>query len=138
MIETSIFLAKVLGLFSVISAIVVMFRYKKTIALEKEVVADEGLAMFAGYTILLLGILLVVSHQVWTADWRVVITIIGWLVILKGLGRILFPEAVKKLIEKKQSKPAFVTGEIALFCIGLYLLYYGFIVREYKNSSPRR
>ena len=126
--ETSIFLAKVIGLFSVISATAVLVRYKKNLALEKEAVANPGAVALAGYAILILGVLLVVSHSVWTLDWRLVITIFGWLVLLKGVGRIFFPEAIKNLIEKKQHDRRFMIGEVVMIVVGLYLLYYGFIV----------
>jgi hypothetical protein len=126
--ETSIFLARVIGLISVISATAVIVRYKKNLALEKDAVANPGMAALAGYAILILGVLLVVSHSVWTPDWRLVITILGWLVLLKGVGRIFFPEAVKNLIEKKQNDRRFILGEAVMILVGLYLLYYGFIV----------
>lgn len=126
--ETSIFLARVIGLISVISATSVLVHYKKSLALEKDAVANPGVAALAGYAILILGVLLVVSHSVWTLDWRLVITILGWLVLLKGIGRIFFPEAVKNLIEKKQNDRRFMLGEVVVIFVGLYLLYYGFIV----------
>lgn len=126
--ETSIFLAKVIGLISVISATAVLVRYKKNLAFEKDAVANPGVAALAGYAILILGVLLVVSHSVWILDWRLVITILSWLVLLKGVGRIFFPEAVKNLIEKKQKDRRFMLGEAVMILVGLYLLYYGFIV----------
>lgn len=59
-------------------------------------------------------------------DWRLVITIMGWLVLLKGAGRILFPWAVRRLIEKKRGDRRFLLGEVVVLLVGLYLLYYGF------------
>src|SRR3989338_5231345 len=126
--ETSIFLAKVIGLISVISAAAVMSRYKESLAFDEEAVKSPLLAYVSGFVILILGVLLVVSHSVWAFDWRLVITIMGWLVLLKGIGRIFFPDAVGRLIEKKIKNRAFILGEVVVFLIGLYLLYYGFIV----------
>jgi hypothetical protein len=126
--EISIFLAKVIGLVCVISAAAVISRYRKNMAIEKDAVANLALAMLAGYAILILGVLIVVSHNVWVWDWRVVITIFGWLILLKGVGRLFFPDAVKNMIEKKQHDLRFMIGEFAVLAIGLYLLYYGFIV----------
>ena len=83
--ETSIFLAKVIGLVSVISTAAVLIRYKESLALEDEAVKSPGIIYLSGFAILMLGVLLVVSHSVWTFDWRLVITIVGWLVFLKGL-----------------------------------------------------
>lgn len=126
--ETSIFLAKVIGLVSVVSVAAVLIRYKKSLALEEEAAKSPALIYLSGFAFLILGVLLVVSHSVWIFDWRLVITTLGWLVLLKGAGRIFFPSAVKRLIEKKRENRWFIMGEVAVFLIGIYLLYHGFVV----------
>jgi len=126
--DTSIFLAKVIGLVSVISTIAVLARYKEHLAFEKETVKNPVLIYLGGFAFLVLGVLLVVSHSVWTLDWRLVITILGWLVLLKGVGRIFFPNAVMRLIAKKRDSRKFIMGEVVVLFIGLYLLYYGFLI----------
>ena len=126
--ETSIFLAKVIGLVSVISTIAVLVRYKEHLAFEEETVKNPVLVYLSGFVFLVLGVLLVVSHSVWTLDWRIVITIMSWLVLLKGAGRIFFPNAVMLLIAKKRDNRKFIIGEVVVLLAGLYLLYYGFLV----------
>ena len=126
--DTSIFLAKVIGLVSVISTTAVLIHYKKSLALEEEAMKNPAATYLSGFAILILGVLLVVSHSVWTSDWRVVITIMGWLVLLKGVGRIFFPNAVMRLISKKRDNRKFIIGEVVVLLVGLYLLYYGFLV----------
>lgn len=125
--ETSLFLARVIGLVSVISTAAILVHYKESLALEEEAANSAVLIHLSGFAFLILGVLLVVSHSVWTFDWRLVITIMGWLVLLKGAGRILFPGAVKRLIEKKRRDRRFLLGEVVVLLVGLYLLYYGFI-----------
>jgi len=126
--ETSIFLAKVIGLFGVISTLAIIIRYKLHLAMEENAAKNPTTIYLSGFLLLMLGILLTVSHQVWTRDWRVVITIFGWLILVKGIMRILFHNTVKKLIEKKKSDKRFLLAEIVTFFISIYLLYQGFIV----------
>jgi hypothetical protein len=126
--ETSLFLARVIGLFSVISTTAILIRYKESRILEDEAARNPALIYFSGFAFLILGALLVVSHSVWTFDWRLVVTIIGWLVLLKGVGRIFFPTAVRRMIEKKRRDRRLFLGEVVvLLLVGLYLLYYSFI-----------
>src|SRR3989344_4785364 len=106
--ETSIFLAKVIGLVSVISTIAVLVRYKEHLALEEETVKNPILVYLSGFAFLTLGVLLIISHSIWTLDWRIVITILGWLVLFKGAGRIFFPNAVMRLIAKKRGNRKFI------------------------------
>ncbi|TSC83044.1 MAG: putative membrane spanning protein [Parcubacteria group bacterium Gr01-1014_19] len=125
--ETSIFLAKVIGLIAVIASLAMLTRYRKMIELEIEVTKIPGLMLLAGFGILVLGALMVVSHNIWIADWPVIITILGWSMLLKGTGRIFFPEAVKYMIEKKRTVRWFILGEIVVLVVGAFLLYQGFI-----------
>lgn len=125
--ETSIFLAQILGLFGVISTLAIIIRYKKYLEMEKFAAQNPAITYSSGFFILLMGILVTVSHQVWTPDWRVVITIIGWLILIKGLLRLLFPDKIEKLIKKKQTDRRFLLSEIVTFFISLYLMYQGFI-----------
>ena len=128
MAENSIFLAKIIGLISVISTGAMLLNYKKSIAFEREASKNPLFIYVSGFIFLILGVLLVVSHSVWVPDWRIVITLLGCIILGKGIGRMLFPETVAKLIGKKQSNTWFIIGEIMVFFVGLYLLYYGFII----------
>jgi len=128
--ETSIFLAKVIGLFGAISTFMIIIRYKTHLKMEEDAAKNTALLYSSGFLTLVLGVLLVVSHQVWTRDWRVVITIIGWLILIKGILRIFFPKTVKELIEKKRDDRRFLLAEAVVLLVSLYLLYQGFIAQE--------
>ena len=125
--ETSIFLARVLGLFFVMSTAAILVRYKRSPVLEEKAASSPVLIHLSGFVILTLGVLLVVNHPVWTLDWRLVITITGWLVVLKGAGRILFPSAVGRAIARRRRDRRFLLGEVVVLLVGLYLLYHGFM-----------
>jgi hypothetical protein len=125
--DTSIFLARVIGLVSVMSTAANLSRYKESIALEHEMAKSPLLVHLSGFTFLVLGTLLVVSHPVWTLDWRLVITVMGWLLLLKGAGRIFFPGVVRRVLERKRDDWLFVLGELAVLLAGGFLLYYGFL-----------
>ena len=125
--DASIFLAKVIGLFLSISTISIIIRYKQFALIEKEVAKNPLLIYLSGFSALILGILLVVSHNMWVLDWRLIITIIGWMTLFKGIFRIFYPETVIKLISQKMNNKFFLLAEIIFFFVGLYLIYYGFI-----------
>ena len=125
----SIFLAKVIGLSGLISTLAVLIRYKKFIEMEGYAAKNPVMMYLSGFLILIAGVLLIVGHQIWTRDWRVIITVIGWLVLVKGVLRIFFPEMVRKLMEKKRTNRSFLLGELLVLIVSLYLTYQGFIIR---------
>ncbi len=120
--ELSIFLAKVLGLYLVIVPLAVLVNRKRLPRLVEEFSTNIGLNILASIFALVLGLLLVVSHNIWTADWRVIITILGWLTLAKGVVRLFFLEQVQKL-SRISLKPWFL---VLFVLVGLYLSYIGF------------
>lgn len=124
--EISLFLAKVLGLFFSLSTLIILLRYKEHLRIESEAAGNAVYVVSSGFFFLLAGIMLVVSHTLWTGDWRLIITILSWMIFMKGLLRILFPSGVKRLVEKKNSSGYSWLGEIISFFIGIFLVYKGF------------
>jgi hypothetical protein len=41
--------------------------------------------------LLICGVLMVMGHNVWVGDWRIIVTIVGWAVLLKSIVLILAP-----------------------------------------------
>ena len=126
--ETSIFLAKVVGLSGAISTLAIIIRYKAFTEMEEQASKNPVILYLSGFTLIVLGSLLVSSHQIWTRDWRVVVTLIGWLLLVKGALRIFLPELVIRLLAKKKNNRNFMIAEVFVFLISLYLLYQGFFV----------
>ncbi|MEO0694785.1 MAG: hypothetical protein AAFY84_01675 [Pseudomonadota bacterium] len=50
-------------------------------------VFNNGLAWFMG------GLATVRFHNMWVRDWRVLVTLLGWVSIFAGLSRMGFPDA---------------------------------------------
>jgi len=53
---------------------------------------DQMFVISTGYVSMLLGLATVILHNVWTLDWRTVITILGWSTLLKGIAKTGFPD----------------------------------------------
>ena len=123
--ELSVFLAKVLGLYLVIVAPAALLNRRHFPRLIKEFSDSLAMVVLSGFVALVLGLLLVVSHNVWTADWRVIITLLGWLTLIKGVVRFAFPHKVSRLSTAATSS-WWAVVLVAFFTIGVYLTYKGF------------
>jgi hypothetical protein len=44
--------------------------------------------------ILVLGLTVVTLHNVWVADWPVVITVVGWIMVLKSVAFLFLPQVM--------------------------------------------
>lgn len=124
--ELSIFLAKVFSIYLVIISLAMFARPNNFKDLAMDLVREPGALFISMFIALILGILLIVSHNVWVMGWPVLITILGWIVFAKGLIRLFFPELIvdmTKILEKQ-----IIYFSIAGFnlLLGFVLTYYGF------------
>lgn len=123
----SILLAKFLGVYLVLLGILLIFRQKNIIEIVNDTMKSSSLLFMSAILTLLLGILLILLHNLWVADWRVLVTILAWMIFIKGIIRLYFPEFVRSKIKKiKGKKIIFITGWVSLV-LGLFLVYHGFV-----------
>lgn len=85
---------------------------------------DKAFVISTGYITLLMGLVTVIMHNVWVADWRVVITILGWSTLIKGILKIGFPEQIHK--QAQRFKKNQIISAVFLLILGGWLLWAGF------------
>lgn len=103
--EISIFLAKFWGWLLVIICLIFLLRKKVLLEELFKLLEDKGFVLLSGYLALIFGLITVILHNVWVAEWRVVITIFGWLSLTKGIVIIGFPEISQRLVPAFKDKP---------------------------------
>ncbi len=125
--EISRFLGKVIGLYLIIVSIAILINMPKFVSTVNELINNVPLMFVTGFFTLVLGLLLVVSHNIWQWNWRVIITIIAWISLLKGISIVLYPEIIDHATHwfVENSTFGYITGSIDLI-LGLILCYFGF------------
>jgi hypothetical protein len=125
--QTSLFLAQMLGpLFLVMGAGMLLNRdgYRE---MAEEFLDSRALIYIAGLAAFLPGLAIVLVHNVWVFDWRLIVTLFGWLGLIGGIFRILFPQAVSEIGERMLSSgAAIVAGAIVVLAVGGVLTFYGY------------
>ena len=79
---------------------------------------DKTITISTGYITFLLGLVTVILHNMWVSDWRIAITILGWVTLLKGMMKIGFPEHINKKVQMFKEKQTLWGGII--FLIGAW------------------
>jgi hypothetical protein len=80
------------------------------------------LIAISGMATLVAGLAILNAFHAWTADWRVLVTVIGWLFIIAGLIRLILPTLAETLA------PAVYSGPAALMVAGVVVLIVGGIL----------
>lgn len=125
--DTSKFLAKIIGIYFIILSAVMIINMHYFIVYVQELIKDTPLMLVIGFWTLILGLIMVVSHNIWQWNWRTIITIISWLVFLKGASIIFYPQyidhATTLFIENKGIAYSAAGFDLIL---GVLLCYLGF------------
>ena len=126
--NTSQFLARLIGpvMFVLGASMVINARIYTEMA--AEFVASRALVYLAGAIALAAGLSIVLNHNVWVADWRILITLLGWLATIAGIFRLLFPDTVRSMGRTMftSEKPVFTTG-IVWIALGAILAIAGYL-----------
>src|SRR5262245_8332377 len=95
MFEISLFLARAFGIYMNVLGIAMLKNGNRFKALAKDYFKNNTTVFLGGILALFIGSLVVAMHNIWAADWRIIITLIGWLSLLKGIFLIIWPEEAK-------------------------------------------
>lgn len=120
--DISIFFAQLWGAYSVIFGLlfIITGQLGKTI----EMTDDKAFVISTGYITLLMGLVTVILHNVWVWDWPVVITVLGWSTLIKGIMKIGFPEQIHKQAQRFKKKQMFSAAFMII--LGTWLLWVSF------------
>ena len=117
--EISIYLARFWGSLFIILGLGSVF--VKFLGRVIEYTEDRTITISTGYITFLLGLVTVTLHNIWVADWRVTITILGWVTLLKGIEKIGFPDRVNK--KAQMFKGQQLLWGFVIFLIGVFYFW---------------
>jgi hypothetical protein len=125
--ELSILIAKVTSAVYLAAALGAFFSRDHYRRLLDDLFKNAALTYFIGFTTTILGFLMVNYHNTWRKDWTVLVTLLGWLALMKGVLIIAFPRFVQRY-----SRPIFEGKGLQLFpyvaaLLGLLFGYFGFV-----------
>jgi uncharacterized membrane protein HdeD (DUF308 family) len=81
-------------------------------SLAKEFIASRALIFVTGALALTAGLAVVNAHNLWVPDWRVIVTILGWLLIVRGIFNLVFPATMQTLGDRMIASHAGVLAVI--------------------------
>ncbi len=123
----SFFLAKFWGWYLIIFFAILSFNPKRIIQILKDL-EDQKFTILISFIAIIIGLLNILFHNIWEADFRLIITIIGWISLFIGLSLFIFPKQTISFLAYVNIKFVQLLYMLLLL-VGLYLLNkgYGFI-----------
>jgi len=125
------FLCKLIGLYCIIAALSMAAHRRSSIETVTALLDDRPAMLLLGFITVALGLTLVLAHNVWSGGApTIVVTLIGWITLAKGLLFWFAPGAAADLyLRQLHYAQLFYLYTAISFVIGAYLTGAGFSTR---------
>lgn len=118
--------ARVLGPFFTIVMIVAMARAADMKQVLAEFTASDVWPYVTGTFILAGGIGIVAFHQIWRGAAAIIVSVLGWLLVIRGILLMAFPGVFASLANRMVgATAAWITAFVVMTVLGVYLTYVG-------------
>ncbi len=120
--ELSIFLSQAIGIYLVLIGLICITRRKMMMAAVADMINNRALIYIVGILELLAGIGLVLVHNVWVWNASVIVTIVGWVMLVEAIAYLILPyRMVSKIFRRFNTKSWYVGGGLVSVVLGAYL-----------------
>ncbi len=139
--QRSIYIAKLIGPIMLVVGLGMLLNGAVYRAVVAQFLQSYALIYLSGIAGMLIGLALVHAHNEWRADWRVIITLLGWLSLIGGIFRTLVPQEVAAIGSGLFANAAtlMIAGFVVLV-LGGVLSYFGYadiIENASRGRAPR-
>ncbi|MDD5195700.1 MAG: hypothetical protein PHQ96_08535 [Candidatus Omnitrophica bacterium] len=126
--ENSVLLARFIGPYIILIGIGLLFNRKVFRQILENFLQIPALVFVAGLITFIAGLSIVLYHNIWVADWRVIITAFGWIGLIKGAWLIVFPGTLVKTAKlyTENLKLVLIPWSIMIL-LGIFLTVKGYI-----------
>lgn len=136
--QRSIYLGRLIGPALLIAGLGMAVNPSGYVVIAAEILRSPALIYLGAVLGLLAGVALVLAHNVWTPDWRVIVTLLGWISIADSTAWILAPLQLRQFwLPLLTSNFALATGLVVLL-VGVVLCYFGYAPARAPARRRRR
>ena len=125
--STSVFLARLIGPVMLLIGLAVFTNQQAFRELAEEFLASRALTFLSGLIIMPAGLAIVLTHNIWAVDGRVMITMFGWANLIGGAIRLAVPAYVMQTGRAMLKRPYFIPVAAAIWVVaGALFCLFGF------------
>jgi len=124
----TIFLGRLLGLFTLITSFWLLVERQNTVSTIPALLGDRPAMVIFAIIALAGGLAIVLAHNIWSGGvLPILVTLIGWVMVVRGvLFLFLPPEATLGILAAMQFGRLFYVYLAIPFVLGVYLTYLAF------------
>ncbi|MCI5108492.1 MAG: hypothetical protein MRY49_01440 [Candidatus Pacebacteria bacterium] len=125
--SNTLMLTQIIGIYVLVASLSGLFYPERAKEALKEVTKSYIIPYFDGAIALIVGLLIILTHNVWNTLAETLVSLIGWLAILEGIAMLLLPQqSLIAFARRFESSKVVRIWSIIGVIIGAYLTYVGF------------
>jgi len=125
--SNSVFIARLIGPVMLVIGLAVFANQRAFRDLAEEFLASRALTFLSGLIIMPAGLAIVLTHNIWAVDGRVMITMFGWANLIGGAIRLAAPAYVMQTGRAMLKRPYFIPIAAAVWVVaGALFCLFGF------------
>lgn len=125
--ETSVLLAKLIGFTALAMGASMALRRKMLLSIFHELSQSRALSYILGTLMFVMGLLIILNHNIWSPGFPFLITVLGYFVLLEATAYLFVS---KKFLEKYfaqiNDKKVYYLIAIGYLVLGFFMLFKGF------------
>lgn len=127
MLPRTTFLSRLIGLYSLLMSLAMLANKAAYVAKVNSLVRDPAVLLVVAIFAVAAGLAILLTHNVWSGAPAVVVTVVGWLSLFKGLFFLwLTPEGARQYLDAIHYDQLFYVFPSVTLILGAYLTYTGF------------
>jgi vacuolar-type H+-ATPase subunit I/STV1 len=132
----TIFLAKLIGLFTLIFSVALVTRGADLVATVTALVHDRAILILFGMIALASGLAIILAHNRWSGGaLTIVVTVLGWIFLIRGLLLLFLPsDLLESFIGSLHFEERYYLYSLVPFLLGAYLTYAGFTAQRREEG----
>ena len=125
--DNSILLARFIGPYIIVIDIGLLVNLKTYRTIMEDFFKNAALVYVTGLLTFVAGLAIVLFHNIWVLDWRLIITLFGWNILIKGALLVISPATSAKIaaLFAKNNKLVIIPW-IIMLAIGIFLTTKGY------------
>ena len=127
--DLTLFLAQVMGVYFLVVGVGALLNPSRMTSAVKEAQRSHLLPYFDGAVALIVGLLIVLNHNLWDGLLETLVSLVGWVAVVEGILMMLLPQkTISAMLQKFLGAHLGKLVAIVTIVLGLYFVYEGFLM----------
>lgn len=127
--DLTLFLAQIMGVYFLVVGVGALLNPARMKGAMEEARRSYLLPYFDGAIALVVGLLIVLMHNVWDGLLESLVSLVGWIAVVEGVLMMLLPQkTISTMVQKVMGAQMARLIGVAAVILGLYFVYHGFLL----------